>query len=160
MHIHSHEQCVLPQGGEVGEYHQSNVHALLRSRIECAKAPCEEVIDPVQADISEVKQQSQPLGIIYNVNQNSTIVELSCNDSNVEHFVNEIKVYANTPYDIINRGPLIYLTFQGELKELLLLPSEKVKKCANILFAQNLEKVEYGKVLRAFLTKETYYTIP
>ncbi len=90
---------------------------------------------------------------IYSVNRNNSIISVSCNDSSVEHFREQVRIYANTPYQVIDKGPIIYVIFEGFLKELLILPSDKIRKCANIRFAQNLETVEYGKVLRAYLTK-------
>lgn len=73
--------------------------------------------------------------MIYSVNRNNSIISLSCNDSNVEHFRDEVKIFTNAPYEIIDKGPVIYLVFEGVLKELLVLPSDKAKKCGNIRFA-------------------------
>ena len=87
-------------------------------------------------------------------------MSFGCNDSSIEHFRDQLRIYANTPYEVIDKGPIFYVIFEGVLKEMLVLPTDTVKKCVNVRFAQNLETVEYGKVLRAFLTKPRSFTIP
>lgn len=134
--------------------------ALLYARLSCTKSPCDEVFDPIQSDLAEYSENMEPMQVIYNVNHNNSIVSFSCNDSNIEHFSQQLQIYANTPYELIDKGPIIYVIFEGQLKEMLVLPTDKIKKCTNVRFAQNLEAVEYGKVLRAYLTKPRSFTIP
>jgi hypothetical protein len=84
---------------------------------------------------------STELQAIYDVGKNNSIVSVTCNDSFVDKYKDSIRVFANTPYDVIDRGPVLYVIFEGLLKELLILSTDKARKCSRIKFTQNLEIV-------------------
>lgn len=91
--------------------------------------------------------------MIYNVDKDSSIVQIRCNDSSIDNLRDKLKIYSEESYEVISLGNLVYAVFDKHLKNLAVMASDPVRKCSEIQFFENTQTFDYGKVRRAFVMK-------
>lgn len=110
--------CVLPKL-------ESKTNNTLK--VTCSKLPCEFTFDALQLPepVLATQLKDDALIYLYKINANESLIKVKSNDPHIENFASKVKVYANAPYELVNKdGNLLYYDFDQFVDYLMVYPEK------------------------------------
>lgn len=95
-------------------------------KVTCSRLPCEFTFDAIQLPEPEppTKLKDDSLQYLYKIDANESLIKVKSNNPDIEDLASHIRVYANAPYELVNKDNLLYYDFDQYIDYILIYPTK------------------------------------